>query len=555
MVITVLPDGRRVEVAPETPLLDALNEANQPAEAVCAGAGTCGKCRVRVHGPCSAATEAELSVVGGTELAEGVRLACQVRALGDCSVEVLTPLVRGHPRILTDADLPPFALEPRGIEQMALRPGDSQRGIYGLAIDLGTTTVAAWLLDLLTGEEMARASALNPQVVHGGDVISRLTHAVEQGGLEELHREAVRVFNLLTAELAKQAGIHPHQIYHLVVAANATMQHFLLRVDPTGLSRAPFRPAFLEAPATRARDLGLVIRPDAVVELVPGIGGFVGGDTVAAILATGQDRTGQATCLLDLGTNGEIVAGYHGRLVACSTAAGPAFEGAKISQGMRGDQGAIEGVALDREVRLRVIGDAPPAGICGSGLIDAGAELARVGILDETGRIRSPDECTPFLPPRVLERLVPGEAGTYSFALALGSETRSGKPVLLTQKDVRELQSAKGAIVAGARLALAHLGLEESQVDEVILAGAFGTYVRPVAALAVGLIPMVAVERVRSAGNAAGAGARMVLLSRTQATRAREIARRAEHLDLASHPDFVEQFMRGMYFPRVAAAH
>jgi len=587
-------------------LLDVVAEAGQPVEAVCAGAGTCGKCRIRLKGSCSPVTEDEQAALSPAELAEGVRLACRAAAAGDCEVEVLSPLVKGHPRILTDADMPDFRREPRvaravwdvppqggaadlallgvtppdadlaavretalalrgrfgpatavlyeGREVLEVQAGEGLAGLFGMAVDLGTTTIAAWLMDLEKGQEVARASALNPQVVHGGDVISRLTHAVEGGGLEELHRELVRVFNLLTAELARQAGVHPHRIYHLVVAANSTMQHFLLRVDPTGLSRAPFRPAFRESPRLRARDLGLALNPGAVVELVPGIAGFVGGDTVAAVLATGQDRTTKATCLLDLGTNGEIVAGWRGRLVACSTAAGPAFEGARISQGMRGDKGAIEAIRIDGQVHLKVIGDAPPAGICGSGLIDAGAELARVGVLDETGRVRSPEECRDFLPPAVLGRLVPGEAGTWSFVLAPAGIARSGRPVLLTQKDVRELQSAKGAIVAGARLALAYLGLEEAQLDEVILAGAFGTYVRPAAAAAVGLIPMAPEERIRSAGNAAGAGARMFLLSRSEARRARDIARRTEHLDLANHPDFVEQFMTGMYFPRVGPA-
>lgn len=601
-----MPDGRRLEAPLGTLLLDVVAEAGSPVEAVCAGAGTCGKCRVRVVGHCSPVTPDEEAALSPADLAEGVRLACRAAVAGECKVEVLSPLVKGHPRILTDADLPDFPREarvtraawdvpPQGgladVAQLAVTPpeadlavvrqaavvlrghagratavlfegrellevqaGEGPGGLFGMAVDLGTTTVAAWLMDLETGQEVARASALNPQVAHGGDVISRLTHAVEGGGLEELHREAVRVFNLLAAELASQAGVHPHRIYHLVVAANSTMQHFLLRVDPTGLSRAPFRPAFRESPRLRARDLGLALNPAAVVELVPGIAGFVGGDTVAAVLATGQDRTTKATCLLDLGTNGEIVAGWRGRLVACSTAAGPAFEGARISQGMRGDKGAIEAVRIDDQVRLKVIGDVPPAGICGSGLIDAGAELARVGVLDETGRIRSPEECRDFLPPAVVERLVPGEAGTWSFVLAPAAEARSGRPVALTQKDVRELQSAKGAIVAGARLALAYLGLDEAQLDEVVLAGAFGTYVRPAAAAAVGLIPMAPEERIRSAGNAAGAGARMFLLSRSEARRARDIARRTEHLDLANHPDFVEQFMTGMYFPRVGPA-
>lgn len=618
--VTLRPEGRSLTVDAGAVLTEAALQAERPAEAICAGRGTCGKCRVKVRGDAGPLTQPEYDLLGAEEIAQGVRLGCQAKVHGDLEFEVLAPLVRVHPRILSDAAEVAYTIEPSihkvtvtlnptegghadldvirsavtqavgGTELVVplavarmlpdklrqagklatavvalgaapagaaspprlidVEPGDTTAHRYGIAIDLGTTTVAAWLLDLATGRELARASALNPQVIYGGDVISRLSHALEtQKGLRELHRDIVQAFNLLIAEMCRSAGIAAEQVYEMTVAANSTMQHFLLNVSPRGLGAAPFRPAFQEAPLALAYELGVKINPGAEIHVMPNIAGYVGGDTVAAVLGTELDRGDKTRVLVDLGTNGEIVAGNQHRLIACSTAAGPAFEGAKISQGMRGEKGAIERVTIDDQVRIQVIGDAPPIGICGSGLIDAAAEMGRAGVMDNTGRIKHPEEALEDgVPPAVAARCVEGDAETFNFVLAPGEITPSGKPVMLTQKDIRELQSAKAAILAGAQLAVKALDLDESQVDEVILAGAFGTYLKAENAAAIGLIPLLPTERIRSAGNAAGLGARMALLSRTERRRALDLARRIEHLDLANHPDFVEYFLAAHYF-------
>lgn len=589
-----------------SPLLAVARAAGIELEATCAGKGRCGQCRVRAVGDLAPVTPTEEKVLSKEELADNIRLACQAKVVGD--VEVWVPrAVKGH-RILSsglaqeveiapavqkecvtvakpsleddysDAERLQMALGasdrlsldllqalPLTLRQenhlvtvvkgagelLGIEPGDTTDRVYGIAFDIGTTTVVGSLVDLKTGRELAVHSALNGQVPYGADVISRINYTVEEAqGLATLQRAIIATLNEIIQKLVAETKINAEEIYQVVVVGNTCMQHLLLGIPPRYLAEAPYSPCFRDSVSTYAKDLGLAVFPRALVQTLPNIAGYVGGDTVGVLLATDLQRKEEPTLMVDIGTNGEIALAWKGRILACSTAAGPAFEGAQIRQGMRAAPGAIEGVRLGPEdVELQVIGNEEPVGICGSGLLDAVAELLRRGLLDSTGRLLQPEQVPADVSDRIKNRLIPSEGGV-DFVLAWGP---GGKPkVTLTQGDIRQFQLAKGAIYSGITVLLKEMGVTVEELGEVLLAGAFGNYLDKKSAVTVGLLPKISPAKITSVGNAARTGAYLALASKKLLGKAQEIARGTVHVELSGRWDFQETFMEAMMFPDYA---
>ena len=424
----------------------------------------------------------------------------------------------------------------RDLVEVAPDPqGDAAAGIpapLGLAVDVGTTTVAAYLMDLSSGRQLAVASCLNPQAAFGADVISRLTLAItETDGLARLSTAIRGAINELATQACRLAGVSTDRIFELVVVGNTAMHHLLLGIKPDSLAFAPYLPAIVDPVTVPAGDLGLDVARGARVHLLPIIAGYVGADTVGMVLATGLDRARRVSLAVDIGTNGEMVLGDRRRLLACSTAAGPAFEGARISRGMTAAAGAIDRAdVVDGELRLHVIGGGAASGICGSGLVDVAAILLRHGLVEPSGRLRAAGAAPAGTPAGLAARLAAGPGGPE---FVLQEEAAGVGRVTITQRDIRELQLATGAIRAGITMLIRELGIETGQVRRLYLAGAFGNYLRPESAVAIGLLPRLPLERIVPVGNAAGTGARMALLSVVERRRAARLARRVEYVELA----------------------
>ncbi|HYX80377.1 MAG TPA: ASKHA domain-containing protein, partial [Actinomycetota bacterium] len=424
--------------------------------------------------------------------------------------------------------------------------GEFDRPALGVALDVGTTTVVATLVDLSTGGVAAVESALNGQARFGADVIARIGHAMTgDDAVDELRASVVATVNELLGRTIAAAGVDRGDVIQLVAVGNATMLHLLLGADPRSIALAPFAATSLEPQDLRADELGLEIHPEGRVVLLPGIGPYVGADIIGDLVATGLAREDRVRLLVDVGTNGEIVCGSAERVVATAAPAGPAFEGGQILHGMRAVEGAIEGLSLERgEVELTVIGDARPRGICGSGLIDVVAQLRLIGLLNPNGTLVSREQALEAAHP-LADRLVERD-GVRAFALT--------DEVVLTQLDVRELQSAKGAIATGIEVAMRELGVQAEDLEEVLLAGSFGTYVDPANARVLGLVPSVPVQRIRAVGNAASEGAKMALLSFREREIAFELPSFVEYVELSGAEDFNDRFVANLAFPALEAA-
>lgn len=532
--------GRTVAVAAGTPLHQALLQNGYFVETPCGARGTCRKCRVRLGGDVPPPTPADGEHLTPAEVAEGFRLSCQHVAAGRLEVAIL-PVARPDPRKAALGRLAEGEAEVEPWAPLVLAPGGFRP--CGLAVDIGTTTVVAALLDLRTGEELAAASLPNPQGSHGADLMSRLTYAISAPEAPGVLRDEVRgAVDNLAARLCRRAGVPARAVVAVTVVGNTCMHHLFLGLPVGGLAAAPYRPATVEPVSTPAGDLGLTIHPQAPVYTLPGVAGFVGADALAAALAAGLDRTRESLLLVDIGTNGEAVLVHRGEVWAASAPAGPAFEGGEISMGMRANPGAVERVDWDGTgLQIGVIPGAPARGICGSGLLDAVAALRQAGVLDAGGRMQAAGP--------LAGRVRTGDWDGLGFVLAGPAPGEALRPVVLTQKDIRQLQLAKGAVRAGAEVLLRAAGIAASDLDGILLAGAFGNYLRPEAALAVGLLPGVPVERVRPVGNAAAQGAKLALLSRSARERAEALARRIRHVESATYPGFEEIFMDALSFP------
>lgn len=603
------PQGKIVHVLEGTRIVEAAAGAGWTLDMPCGGEGTCGKCRVIVREGAGEPAPGERRTFTPGELSQGFRLACQTNIQGPMTVEVpptsllaaqykilaetngctelvadpavrkryieVSPPQRGNDeadlsrleRILgpLEADLDLLRELPRCLRESQFRgtavvadgelidfePGNTEETSHAVAVDVGTTTLVAMLVDLRSGRELAVASRLNPQTRFGDDVLARVLYAQENSqGLQELQGAVVETINEMIGTLAEEAGIDRRRVYEITFSGNTTMQQLLSGLDPRHLGEVPFVPVTSNRLLLSATRLGLKIHPRGRAYVLPVIGGFVGGDTVSGILATGLADSPGPTLLVDIGTNGEIVLWANGKLSAASTAAGPAFEGARITQGMRAAVGAIEKVVVDDRLHVHVIGGARAIGLCGSALLDAAAELLRHRVLTPEGRLSPPDELPGDLLPDLRGRVVVQREGKTAFILASESESGIGRPIVLTQRDFRELQLASGAIRAGIGVLLRREGLTPADLDAVYLAGGFGNFIRRKNAQRIGLLPeQIERHRIRYCGNTSLAGARLVAVSRKARGLAEELARRIEHVDLSSDPDFRWAFAEAMIFP------
>jgi len=436
-------------------------------------------------------------------------------------------------------------------EIIDIRPGKAT-DIYGLAVDVGTTTVAAYLCHLRTGELIATETIMNPQVVYGEDIMSRIAYTTNQPeGLETIHRSIIEGLNRLIETVTQKSDLRPEDILEVTMVGNTVMHHLLLKISPEYLGLSPFPPVIHRSVDVKARELGLKVHPSANVHVLPVEAGFVGADNVGVLIAEEPYHQDDMLLIIDIGTNGELVMGNRKKLMSASCATGPAFEGAHIKYGMRAVPGAIERIQIDPQTwnaKFKVVGkdgwngeikNPEAKGICGSGIIDGVAELYRSGIIDKTGRFRK-DIPSPRLK-------VPN--GSPEFVIAWKEETSIGKEITITQQDVRNVQLAKGALYTGAKLLMQKLGIKK--LDKVVLAGAFGSYIDAKEALILGMFPDCDLEHIYAVGNAAGDGARIALLNRGKRIEAEEIARRVEYLELTIEKNFQDEFMDSMAFPHM----
>ena len=605
------PHDKVTRVPSGMTLFNAANWIGLPIDSTCGAKGTCGKCKVRILHGYNGATRADRKVFTEAELADGWRLSCRSEAHADVVCEV--PRLMGNPRaalmgldrhVILNANvhkipltLTPPSLEDQrsdfsrvrdalalegyeaeasltvlrqlpgvlrknqwkvtavvvGQEVVCVEAGDTSGRAYGLAFDIGTTTVVGMLLDLNSGAPVAVHSALNGQAVHGADVIARISHTMmHQDGLSQLNEIILRTLNGLIARLLQEGQVAAHEVYEVVTAGNATMQHLFLGADPEAIGLEPFIPVVEDIVDVSAQEVGLEILPQAQVHCLPYLGAYVGADLVAGLLATGLAQNEGVRLLVDVGTNGEIILGSAARTVATAAPAGPAFEGAQIQDGMRASDGAIEAVTIVKDkIELQVIGDVPPIGLCGSGLVDVAAQLRLSGLMLPSGRFVKAEEAGRIAAPELAQRIITGEEGRRSFVLAWAEESGSGKPIVLTQRDVRELQFAKGSIAGGIEVVMRELGVEAQDLVEIYLAGSFGSYINPQSARIIGLVPPVPVERIKAVGNAAGEGAKMALLSFREREVARSLPGIVEYLELSGRGDFNDSFLAVLQFPEL----
>lgn len=503
--ITIQPQGRCEEAEKGENLLQFLRRMELAPEAPCGGHGTCGKCRVEIENKAG-----KQSV-----------LACQTEITGDMTV-YLPVSEKAKTNILLTGQEAELIMNP------------AKEG-YLLAFDIGTTTVVCYLLDKEDGKELANASMLNPQSVFGADVISRIQCA--RGGEREALTSVLREgMEKLIRFVCKDGGIKPSEIGVVSVVANPCMQQLFLGMDVENLAAVPFAPVLIKAEEVPAKDC-LPSCENARLLVVPDISGYVGADTMGCILSTRMDQAEDCVLLVDIGTNGEMALSAGGRMVACSTAAGPALEGAKIKFGMRGAPGAIDHLRLENdEITVHVIGEKEAEGICGSGLIDAVAAMCRAGIINHRGRIQTKDSLPAFE-----SRLVEIEKERM-FCLT--------DKVHLTQQDIREVQMAKGAIAAGIELMAEQLGIRVEEIDRVLLAGAFGSFMDADSACDIGLLPSALRDRITVVGNAAGSGAKMLACNKEELVHAQALTEKIEFIELASLPNFQHCFGMNMNFPK-----
>jgi len=529
-LVTFEPSGCTRGVAIGTTIKQAAAEAGVVLDAPCGGLGTCGRCLVGVEGALEPPASDERILLTETQLAEGIRLACRAAIAGDVVVRPASAQRPASVRVVERGDAGEIAVEPpedRGIL------GDEP--LLGAVVDIGTTTLVVSVVDLRTAETLGAASDLNPQYAFGHDVMSRITHAATHGEAS-LREPVIAAIESLALRALRAAAQPAERLREIAVAGNTTMIHLLLGIDPAPLGVAPYEPAFVQSLERDAASLGLPALRNARAYVLPGVSAFVGADITAGLLATRLAERSRPTLFVDLGTNGEMVLRTPDALVACSTAAGPALEGATLTHGMRAETGAIERVSLDGgRLTVDTIDAAPPRGLCGSGLLDLVAVLLEAGVLDFTGRLRT-DAGDPLG-----DRVVQHDGGR-AFEIA--------PAVYLAQRDVRQVQLANAAIASGISLLLDGVGLVPEDVAELVIAGGFGYHVKAEALVRLGMIPAAWIDRVSFAGNTAVSGTLLALLDSAARRRAEALTRRVETVDLAGHPEFQTRFVAAMRFPK-----
>ena len=598
--VTIQPGRKKIVVDPKLTALLSLRRHNIYVATDCGGGGTCGKCRIQFIGAAPEPTDQERETLSSDELGQGFRLACMTHFTTGCEVSIPPQESREIDTILTHGEHTRYTINPAirkvflelptqtidepvsdvelicnnldggdkltfepdiyyGLEKLVrdaeykitvtvsydrivkVEPGDTTGGCYGVAIDLGTTTIVAALMDLNSGAVIDLAPAFNPQKIFGADVISRIKYCREsKNGVSELNQVLLERLEEMIARMAKDNGLDPGAISEVVAVGNPTIQHLFLGLDPHFIGEMPYIPVV--SGTVRLFRQGPFKSPawNLPVETPPNFSGFIGSDILAGIIAQDMVNTDELQLFIDIGTNAEIVLGNRERLYVSNCAAGPAFEGAMIECGMSGVSGAIDSVGTnDGDIMFDVIGGIQPRGICGSGLIDIMAMLLDTGIVDETGRFLPLDEIGPGICESMKQRMKYDQGNPKFFITG---------EVYISQADIRNLQAAKAAIAAGINILLKKHGVDHDGISRVIIAGAFGNYVDPVSAQRIGLIPRVPLERVVSAGNTALEGAKMYLLSRDVREFAVKIPRIVQLYELATEPDFMTEYAEEMIF-------
>ena len=533
--IELQPIGRRARVEAGRSVLAAAQSVGVELQAVCGGAGTCGQCKVRcVSGILARPTFEEVEQLGKANIEAGYRLACRATAQSDLQIEIPPESLTSSQRVQVEGGERCVPVD----SVLSLKVLAAENPILGLAIDLGTTKIAGYLVDLESGSTVAARGRMNPQIVYGEDVISRIAFAnkseQERGRLREQIIEAV---NELTEELCQEAHTSVEHVFEAVIAGNTAMHHLCLGLPVHQLGIAPYLPASTKPSYRPAKEMGLRLAATAKVYMPPIIAGYVGGDHVAMLLGVDQKNGPQPALAIDIGTNTELTLSVNGRLYSCSCASGPAFEGAHIKHGMRAAPGAIERVQFEAGViQYYTIGRKPPVGICGSGILDAIAALLDAGVLDDRGNFQ--------------RDVVAFRAGgnPNEFLLASAEETKNGNGVVLTREDISEIQFAKAAIRAGIEILLRAGSIEVNSLASVVIAGAFGSYLDMRSAVRIGMFPDIPLARFRQVGNAAGLGARFLLASASARRAGEELAEQINYVELTNHPKFHEQFVKALLF-------
>ncbi|HPS55471.1 MAG TPA: ASKHA domain-containing protein [Sedimentisphaerales bacterium] len=584
--LNFLPDNKQVVIHKDATVLEAAGQAGIVLNTTCGGRGTCGKCEVFLQPSgqkvlaCQYKVQSDLTVtIPDTSrffkqkiLSCGLRIdikldpavykhALKIESFNPSQVEnflnsrqskkftLTSSAIRKLKELSSDQDcrfvtaICHISAKDNGYNVVDFEKGMTIDTIFGIAVDIGTTTVVAKLVDMTNSKSMASEATLNPQIKYGDDVISRINYADTDEKLSHLQHLIINCLNELTAKLCRQTGIDKNNIYEMTIACNTTMNHIFLGWPVKQLGQAPYKPYSVQAANTPAEDLGVDINPLGNIYTIENIAGFVGSDTTAVAVAVDIDNVKETTLVIDIGTNGEIILAMKDKFYCASCAAGPALEGARISQGSRASEGAIEAVIMNKtDIDIDVIGDSPAISICGSGLIDAVAVMLDLGVIDRTGRFVSPQELEGKVPEAIIKRF-----STINSQPAF-KLSKIGPEVFLTQKDIRETQLAKAAIRTGIKLLQKKLQLADSDIDCLLLAGAFGNYIRKESALKIGLLPDMACEKIHFIGNAASSGAEMILLNRHFRNKATTLAKKIEYVEIAHETDFSMVYADCMFF-------
>ena len=606
IIIVFQPRGKIVKVTAGTNLIEAAQKADIVIPNICGNRGKCGKCKVKISQELPFSHQEELTL-SPEERSLGIHLACQVQTTVDLMVEIISEekitttsfltydiadrfeidnhlnkyyldinrpdiekqvddsqnliksIIADHPDLfiplLTLQNLATFlrkndfkvTITVEDGQVINIETGDTSHRLLGVAIDLGTTTIVGSLVDMQTGKLLAVAARTNPQSTCGADVISRVNYSIsEPGGLVKLQTIVINTINEIIEELCDASSAKFREIYEMSLAGNTIMNHLFLGVNPQYIAEAPYIPTYRKSQKFMAEELGIAMLPRGPVSTLPNISGYVGGDITGFILACDLHKQDKITLGIDIGTNGEIVMGSKEKLICCSTAAGPAFEGGQISCGMRAMEGALDKFFIDeQQIFYHVIGEVEPKGICGTGLIDAVAELVRVGIVDETGKIVTPEL---FNGPDWLKKRINQNDNHYDFILLNEQDFRSKHTLVLKQQDIRELQLAKGAVAAGIAILKKELGIDIDAIEQVLIAGAFGSYLNKYNAQKIGLIPDISPDKIKFVGNAASMGAKKFLLSKQAREEAEKIINTTHYVELSMRLDFQEIFVEKMFF-------
>ncbi|NPV51128.1 MAG: DUF4445 domain-containing protein [Candidatus Methanofastidiosum sp.] len=598
--ITISKLNKKIEIDKKhANLLDILSEVGIEIEAICGGKGKCGKCKVILDNPKSAneITPEEKRILSEDELKKGIRLSCLVKVHDNLSLEIPDSSLQKQLRILCEGISNKIIIDPcvkteiikfpkprlggeeslfdiiknenkenilsidyyaikelsnkieYGSEIKLIRYDNEiidicgiEKKIYGTAVDIGTTTVVIYLIDLEKGKLIDIESILNPQIKYGEDVISRITYSMKNE-VDIPNKAIIDGINLMIDKLCERNNIPNQSIYEMTVVGNTAMHHIFLNINPKSLSASPFTPVISKSINIKPRDTGIKINQSGNIHVLPVISGFVGADTVGVLLATEIYKKNEISLAIDIGTNGELVLGNKDKMVSCSCAAGPALEGGHLKFGMRASTGAIESAYIEDgtfDTFYKTINDGNPRGICGSGIIDIVSEMLRVGLLDRSGRIIDIDD----------ERIRKNSSNKQKeFVIEWKENTEINKDITITASDIREIQLAKGAIMTGINILLEKSNINIDQIDNLYLAGAFGNYIDIRNAIRIGLIPDMPLEKIKPVGNAAGEGAKISLLSKERRIEENIINKKIDYIELAAEDNFNQEFVKSLRFP------